>query len=75
MLQSQLKAAPQTIYNNYTPTGYQLDHISVYDWVEQYVPEGNASNMGQLLDVAYNSEFRRETTAQSPLNLLYLLAY
>ncbi len=52
VLQSQLKAAPQTFYNNYTPTGYQLDHISVYDWIEQYVPDGHASNMGQLLDAA-----------------------
>jgi len=75
VLQSQLKAAPQTFYNNYTPTGYQLDHISVYDWIELYVPGGHSSNIGQLLDVAYNSEFGRETTAQSSLNLLYLLAY
>jgi monoamine oxidase len=75
VLQSQLAAAPQTFYNNYTPTGYQLDHISVYDWIELYVPGGHSSNMGQLLDVAYNSEFGRETTAQSSLNLLYLLAY
>lgn len=75
VLQSQLKAAPQTFYNNYTPMGYQLDHISVYDWIERYVPGGHASNMGQLLDAAYNSEFGRETTVQSSLNLLYLLAY
>ena len=75
VLQSQLKAAPQTFYNSHTPTGYQLDHISVYDWIERYVPGGHASNMGQLLDAAYNSEFGRETTVQSSLNLLYLLAY
>jgi monoamine oxidase len=75
VLQSQLKAAPQTFYNSYNSTGYRLDHISVYDWIEQYVPGGHSSNMGQLLDVAYNSEFGRETTAQSSLNLLYLLAF
>jgi monoamine oxidase len=75
VLQTQLKAAPQTFYNSYNATGYQLDHISVYDWIEQYVPGGHSSNMGQLLDVAYNSEFGRETTAQSSLNLLYLLAF
>jgi monoamine oxidase len=31
--------------------------------------------MGQLLDVAYNIEYGGETTDQSALNLIYLLAY
>lgn len=75
VLKQQLKAAPITLYNQYTPTGYQLDHISVYDWIERYVPGGHSSPLGQLLDAAYNAEFGRETTAQSSLNLLYLLAY
>jgi monoamine oxidase len=75
ILQSQLNAAPQTLYNNFTPTGYQLDHISIYDWIEQYVPGGHLSNMGQFIDNAYNTEFGRETTDQSSLNLLYLLAF
>ncbi len=35
----------------------------------------NCSNMGQLLDVAYNIEYGRETTDQSSLNLVYLLAF
>lgn len=75
VLKQQLKAAPITMYNHYNSTGYQLDHISIYDWIEQYVPGGHTSTMGQLLDVAYNSEFGRETTVQSSLNLLYLLAF
>jgi monoamine oxidase len=75
ILQSQLKAAPVTFYNNYNQTGYQLDHISLYGWIERYVPGGHSSNMGQLLDAAYNAEFGRETTEQSSLNLLYLLAF
>jgi monoamine oxidase len=75
VLKQQLNAAPVTLYNNYTATGYQLDHISIYDWIEQYVPGGHSSNMGQLLDAAYNAEFGRESTEQSSLNLLYLLAY
>lgn len=75
VLKQQLKAAPITEYNHYNSTGYQLDHISIYDWIEQYVPGGHPSTLGQLLDVAYNSEFGRETTVQSSLNLLYLLAY
>ena len=31
--------------------------------------------MGQLLDVAYNIEYGRETTDQSSLNLVYLLGF
>lgn len=75
VLKQQLKAAPVTMYNHYNSTGYQLDHISIYEWIEQYVPGGHASTLGQLIDVAYNSEFGRETSSQSSLNLLYLLAY
>src|SRR5581483_12484501 len=55
VLKQQLKQAPfPTLYNNYTAFGYHLDHTSLYDWIEQYVPGGHSSDMGQLLDVAYN---------------------
>jgi monoamine oxidase len=74
ILTQQINAAPVTTYNNFNATGYRLDHMSIYDWIEQYVPGGHTSTMGQLIDVAYNSEFGRETTVQSSLNLLYLLA-
>jgi monoamine oxidase len=76
VLQNQLNAAPfPTLYNHFTPAGYQLDHTSVYDWIERFVTGGHSSNMGQLLDVAYNVEFGRETNVQSSLNLVYLLGF
>jgi monoamine oxidase len=76
VLKQQLKQAPfPTLYNNYTAFGYHLDHTSLYDWIEQYVPGGHSSNMGQLLDVAYNIEYGRETNEQSSLNLVYLLGF
>ncbi len=76
VLQGQIQAAPfPTLYNSYTSTGYQLDHLSLYDWIEQYVTGGHSSNMGQLLDVAYNEEYGRETKLQSSLNLVYLLGF
>src|SRR5579864_8033062 len=76
VLQGQIQAAPfPTVYNSYTSAGYQLDHLSLYDWIEQYVTGGHSSNMGQLLDVAYNIEFGRETNVQSSLNLVYLLGF
>jgi monoamine oxidase len=64
-----------TRYNDFTPLGFELDHMSVYEWIETRVPGGHASQLGQLLEVAYNIEFGSETTQQSALNLLYLLAF
>ncbi len=64
-----------TRYDSYTQAGYLLDQLSVYDWIETRVPGGHGSPMGQLLDVAYNIEYGGETTDQSSLNLIYLLAY
>ncbi|HLI09887.1 MAG TPA: NAD(P)/FAD-dependent oxidoreductase [Ktedonobacteraceae bacterium] len=76
VLKNQIQAAPfPTLYNSYTSTGYQLDHTSLYDWIEQYVTGGHSANMGQLLDVAYNEEYGRETNVQSSLNLVYLLGF
>jgi monoamine oxidase len=64
-----------TLYNSYNQAGYDLDHISVYQWIETRVPGGHRSSMGQLLDVAYNIEYGGESRIQSSLNLIYLLAY
>jgi monoamine oxidase len=68
-------ASYPTLYNGYTPRGYQLDQLSVLDWINQNVPGGSRSRLGQLLDVAYNIEYGAETSLQSSLNLLYLLGY
>jgi monoamine oxidase len=64
-----------TQYNSYTARGKQLDQMSVYDYIEQYVPHGHHSPLGALLDVAYNIEYGAETNVQSSLNLLYLIGY
>lgn len=76
VLKSQLKAAGYpTTYASSTDAGKTLDHMSVYDWIETYVPGGHASRLGRLLDAAYNEEYGAETTDQASLNLIYLLAY
>lgn len=62
-----------TLYNSYTPDGFLLDHTSAYDWIETRVPGGHGSSMGQLLDIAYNTEYGAETLVQSSLNIVYLL--
>src|SRR5205807_7344707 len=61
---------------SYTTRGYQLDHMSIVDWLNETVPNGGANaKLGQLLDIAYNIEFGAETNVQSALNLIYLLGF
>ena len=68
------EAAPfPTKYNAHTPTGVMLDHTSIRQWIEQYVPGGHGAPLGRLLDIAYDVEFGRPTSEQSALNLVYLL--
>jgi monoamine oxidase len=64
-----------TLYNSFTAAGKFFDQMSIYDWIENYVPGGHASPFGQLLDVSYNIEYGAETTDQAALNLMYLLGY
>jgi len=68
-------ASYPTLYNSFTAAGFQLDHLSILQWIESRVPGGHASPLGQLLDVAYNIEYGAEIAEQSSLNLLYLLGY
>jgi monoamine oxidase len=68
-------ASYPTLWNNYTPRGYELDHMSIIDWLDATVPGGSTSNLGRVLDIAYNIEYGAECSEQSSLNLLYLLGY
>jgi monoamine oxidase len=75
-LHSDVSAASYpTLYNSYTERGYELDHMSIVDWINESVPGGINSRLGQLLDIAYNIEYGAESSQQSSLNLLYLLGY
>jgi monoamine oxidase len=68
-------ASYPTLYTLSTQRGRELDNMSIAQWIETYVPGGLASQLGQLLDIAYNIEYGAETSDQSALNLLYLLGY
>src|SRR5262249_41545945 len=70
-----IDAGYPTLYNNYTARGAQLDQMSVTDWINQTVPGGLGSPLGQLLEVAYTIEYGAECDIQSALNLIYLLGY
>lgn len=68
-------ASYPTLFDNFTERGFELDHMSIADWIEESIPDGMTSRLGQLLDVAYNIEYGAESDQQSSLNLLYLLGY
>jgi monoamine oxidase len=68
-------ASYPTLYGSYTTRGRELDQMSLYTWIETYVPGGHASSLGAMLDVAYNIEYGAETKIQASLNMLYLLGY
>lgn len=62
-----------TLYTSSTARGRELDATSIRQWIEQSVPGGVRSPLGELLDTAYCIEYGADTTDQSTLNLLYLL--
>jgi len=69
-------ASYPTLWNNYTQRGWELDHMSIIQWLDETVPDGGStSNLGQVLNLAYNIEYGAECSEQSSLNLLYLLGY
>ena len=75
-LHSDVSAASYpTLHDSSTPRGVQLDQMSIVDWIEESVPGGMESPLGQLLDVAYTIEYGADASEQSSLNLLYLLGY
>lgn len=66
---------PVTWDNPQPGGGTALSNLSAYQWIETRVPGGHSSPMGALLDVAYNEEYGGQTTDQTALNILGLLAY
>jgi monoamine oxidase len=75
-LQDQVQATSYpTTYRIHTDAGVFFDSMTVYDWIENYVPGGHRSRMGRMLDAAYNEEYGAETTGQAALNLMYLLGF
>jgi monoamine oxidase len=68
-----VEAGYPTLYTSYTARGQQLDRLSVAEWIDQRVPGGRGSRLGQLLEAAYVIEYGADADAQSALNLVYLL--
>jgi monoamine oxidase len=69
-------ASYPTLWNSYTQRGWELDHMSIIEWLDETIPNGGSkSDLGRVLDIAYNIEYGAECSEQSSLNLLYLLGY
>src|ERR1700730_9404105 len=63
-----------TTYTSYTTEGYRLDHMSIYEWIERYVPHGHDSPAGHLLSTSSTGFYGLGTKEQSALNLVYMYA-
>jgi monoamine oxidase len=73
ILQPQVQEAGfPTTYTHFTETGYRLDHMSVYDWIEQYIEGGHNVPLGRILDNACTGYFGLDSQMQSSLNLVYM---
>jgi monoamine oxidase len=64
-----------TLYDCYTERGFELDHMSIVDYINETVPGGIDSRFGKLLAVAYSIENGADAQEQSALNLIYLLGF
>jgi monoamine oxidase len=57
---------------HFTEAGYRLDHLSVYDWIEQYVEGGHTTALGKMLDGACTGFYGLDSRMLSSLNLVYM---
>jgi monoamine oxidase len=79
-LQNDLKAIGASnhgsvTFDNFNAAALALDKMSNFQWIESRVPGGHASTMGQLIDVGYVTEFGRDSTDQSSLNIVTFLGF
>ncbi|MDO8156036.1 FAD-binding protein [Bacillus toyonensis] len=64
-----------TLYNHYTQRGFELDHMSITDYINTYVPGGMSSRFGKFLDMTFNSFLSSESSDTSALYLVYGLSF
>jgi monoamine oxidase len=64
-----------TLYNHYTEEGRKLDLMSARDWIEANVPGGTQSTIGWMLDIDATTENGGESSDQSSLELITMLAH
>jgi monoamine oxidase len=65
---------PQS-YNSYNATGYQWDHMSVPEWIDQFQPGGTSSPFGSVSLQNVIDEYGGDPADQSALNHTMILGY
>jgi monoamine oxidase len=68
------KAGFPVLYQQYTNKAWELDNMSITDWIEQHIEGGVRSAFGQLLCTAYSIEHGADCSEQSALNLVQLFS-
>jgi monoamine oxidase len=66
-------AAPSATYRRASAQARLWDHMSVTDWVNQYIPDGTENPLGALCLADVISEYGSPPEHQSALNLIYIL--
>ncbi|MET3288642.1 UNVERIFIED_CONTAM: monoamine oxidase [Brevibacillus sp. OAP136] len=61
-------------YQDYTKRAWELDQMSIADWIRRNVPGGLQSRMGKLLNLGFTADGAAEIEEQSALLLVYTLA-
>jgi monoamine oxidase len=79
-LQADLKAIGASnhgtvTFDNFNAAAMALDQMSNFEWIESRVPGGHSSPMGKLIDLGYLTEFGRDSTDQSSLNIVTFLGF
>ena len=66
-LKEQIRRIGEVNYNQSNADGRYFDNLSLYDWIEQYVPNGHRSPLGEYIDSAYVQEYGLDTKELSSL--------
>lgn len=74
IIKQQIEQIGTINYNESNSYGRYFDNLSLYDWIESYVPGGHQSHFGAYIDSAYKQEFGFVTQELSSLNFLFLIA-
>ena len=75
ILEKQLDAMGETpTYLTASAEAKRLDHMSMLQWLQTYVPGGAQSQLGRLIFEAYRNEYGREPSELSAVNLVNMLA-
>ena len=68
-------ASYPTLFDPYTQRGFELDHMSIIDWIKAVRARRHLVAARTAARRRYNIEYGAEASEQSALNMLYLIGY